>query len=117
MSEELIYRVAEEIYQKQDEIKEDIIELKDLMVQNNTKTDYLLQLIKENAVEMATISKSVISMTSNKDLITILFKNDMPDYRNEKLDILNKVGIEKFKSSYLDMKKREQVDRLINVYG
>jgi len=117
MSEELIYKVAEEIYQKQDEIKEDIVELKDLMVQNNTKTDYLLQLIKENAVEMATISKSVISITCNKDLINILFKNDMPAYRNEKLDILNKVGIEKFKSSYLDTKKREQVDRLINVYG
>ena len=56
MSEELIYKVAWEINIKQEEIMEEIVELKDLMVDNNSKTDALLKILKENAVEMAKIS-------------------------------------------------------------
>lgn len=56
MSEELIYKVAWEINIKQEEIMEEIVDLKDLMVNNNIKTDALLKILKENAVEMAKIS-------------------------------------------------------------
>ena len=64
MSEDLIYKVAEEIYMKQDEIKQQIVELKDLLIEKNEsdiiKNKVLIALIKENSDEMSKISSLVL---------------------------------------------------------
>lgn len=64
MSDELIYRVAEEIYIKQDEIKQQIVELKDLLIEktesDKIKNKVLIALIKENSDEMSKISSLVL---------------------------------------------------------
>ena len=56
MSEELIYRVAEEIYQKQEEIKEQIADLKDIVCDSDRKTQIILKVLRQNALEMVNIS-------------------------------------------------------------
>ena len=64
MSEDLIYKVAEEIYMKQDEIKQQIVELKDLLIEKNEtdiiKNKVLIALIKENSDEMSKISSLIL---------------------------------------------------------
>ena len=119
MSEELIYKVAEEIYHKQETIKEEIVELKDLMINNNSKTDALLKILKENAVEMAKIT--VPKEDYNTWIISKLFSSSMQDYKNEKLQLLNKVGLDKFRSNYLGPDTKKKLDMIVDeskhIYG
>ncbi len=64
MCDDLIYKVAEEIYRKQDELKDQIVELKDLLIEktetDKIKNNVLIALIKENSDEMAKISSLVL---------------------------------------------------------
>jgi len=117
MSDELIYKVAEEIYLKQEEIKEQIVDLKD-QIQisadlNEKRANSILAFLKQNSTEMARITK----FYSKEGAVRELFKFDTCDYREEKLATLNRVGFDKFRTNYLDQKKREQLDRLLNVFG
>lgn len=61
MSDELIYKVAEEIYLKQEEIKEQIVELKDQIQAhadlNDKRIKSILAFLKQNSTEMARITK------------------------------------------------------------
>tara|TARA_S200002703_G_scaffold69024_1_gene59868 strand:- start:797 stop:1009 length:213 start_codon:yes stop_codon:yes gene_type:complete len=60
MSDELIYKVAEEIYIKQEEIKEQIVELKDQIqdskIENKKLIKSILTFLKQNSIEMNKIS-------------------------------------------------------------
>ena len=112
MSEELIYKVAWEINIKQEEIMEEIVDLKDLMVDNNSKTDALLKILKENAVEMAKISVAP-KEDYNTWIISKLFSNSMQEYKNEKLQLLNKVGLTKFRSNYLGPGTQRKLEQIL----
>ncbi len=61
MSDELIYKVAEEIYIKQEEIKEQIVELKDQIqdstLENKKQVNSILAFLKQNSAEMSKITK------------------------------------------------------------
>ena len=117
MSEELIYKVAEEIYIKQEEIKEQIVDLKDQIQTNadlnDKRVNSILGFLKQNSAVMARITK----FYSKEGAVRELFKFDESTYREEKIETLNRVGFDKFRTNYLDQKKRAQLDRLLNVFG
>lgn len=109
MSDELIYKVAEEIYIKQEEIKEQIVELKDQIqdsnLENKKQVNSILTFLKQNSAEMANITKLVnpvkLDDDYHKKVIYKLFEKSMPEYKKEKLELLNQVGLTKFKNNYL----------------
>tara|TARA_R110002153_G_scaffold117963_1_gene262619 strand:+ start:64 stop:438 length:375 start_codon:yes stop_codon:yes gene_type:complete len=124
MSDELIYKVAEEIYQKQDEIKQEIIDLKDLVIENQienkNKVGACFHILKENAVEMAKLMKMgniVDKESKQRNAIKKLFEKHGDYYVNEKIEIYNRVGFDKFRMNYLDEKNRTKIDELLNIYG
>lgn len=136
-SAEIIYKVAEEIYIKQDEIKQEIVDLKDLIndnqIENQTQINSLFKILQENAVEMAKLIKIGYGYDEpddepkvkppysqsyrRKQAIEKLFEKHGQIYINEKLDIYVEHGWDKFRSNYLDEKNRKKIDIWMAIYG
>jgi len=47
MSEEAIFKVAEEMYIKQDELKQEIEQLKNMIIENQQITNLILKILKQ----------------------------------------------------------------------
>lgn len=131
MSEELIYKVAEEIYLKLDDLKEQIVQVKDEIQLNKQETrnhfKLLFRLVKQNAEQLAQITEYTDDelaikwrknppktfVADNTQVIDELFINATPEYKKEKLDLLNRVGMDKFRSNYLGPNTQKKLDMLV----
>ena len=131
MSEELIYKVAEEIYLKLDDLKEQIVQVKDEIQLDKQETrnhfKLLFRLVKQNAEQLAQITEYTNDELSikwrnnppktfvadNTQVIDKLFINATPEYKKEKLDLLNRVGMDKFRSNYLGPNTQKKLDMIV----
>ena len=55
--------------------------------------------------------------SKQRNAIKKLFEKHGDYYVNEKIEIYNRVGFDKFRMNYLDEKNRIKIDEFLNIYG